>query len=130
MKNHLIGTKRLTEKDSFKNKTTQDVFYACRQGAIIYGHEENGEIVSIAATHLYDDFKPHYVEVMVETVPHARKKGYALDCLLALKEELLKQNHGIEYRCSQKNIASNKIAQKAELNLVGHCYYYVLRALR
>lgn len=122
------GVRRLSQKDEDKNRTTQDIAYAIENGATVFGYEENGEILSIAATHIYDDELPHDVEVMVETVPHARGRGLALACLCALKEHLFSLGHGIEYRASTRNAPSKSVARRAGLLHVGQCYYYVLRA--
>ena len=124
----LAGVRKLTSEDEEKNRTTQDVAYAIESGATVFGYEENGEILSIAATHIYDDEWPHDVEVMVETVPSARGRGLALACLCALKEELQGLGHGVEYRASTRNIPSKSVARRAGLLHVGQCYYYVLRA--
>ncbi len=122
------GVRRLTADDEEKNRTTQDIGYAVENGALVFGYEENGEILSIAATHIYDEEWPPNVEVMVETVPSARRRGLALACLCALKEQLHSMGHGVEYRASTRNAASCSVAKRAGLLLVGQCYYYVLRA--
>lgn len=123
----LQGTRRLTEADGEKNRTSQDIAYAVRSGSTVFGYEENGEICSIAATHLDENEGKAYAEVMVETIPKARKRGLALSCLSALKSELAMRGQGIEYRCSVTNTASRRTARRAGLTLVGRCYYYVLR---
>ena len=123
------GVRRLDACDEDKNRTTQDIAYAVGNGAIVYGYEENGEILSIAATHIYDEAFPLDVEVMVETVPSARRRGLALSCLCALERELFHMGHGVEYRCSTRNAASGSVARRAGFLRVGQCYYCALRAL-
>lgn len=123
-----VGVRRLTECDEDINRTTVDIEYAIENGATVFGYEENGEIISIAATHIYDGELPQDVEVMVETVPSARCRGLALACLCALKEELREVGYSVEYRCSTRNTASKSVAGRAGLLLVGQCHYYVLRA--
>ena len=122
------GIRRLCEADEEKNRTTQDIAYAVENGALVFGYEENGEILSVAATHIYDNEWPQYVEVMVETVPHARGRGLALACLCALQNELDQMGYGLEYRASTRNAPSKSVARRAGLLHVGQCNYYVLRA--
>lgn len=117
----------LTEKDERENDTTYDLAATCEAGCLAYGVKEGGRVVSLAVTHEPTEEGQTMVEVGVETVPAARKKGYATASLAALTKELTACGLTVEYRCQRYNTASYRTAVSAGFCEVGKYYYYVGR---
>lgn len=93
------------------------------------GYLENGEVVSVAVTHTApDETEPGgTVEIGVETIPAARGRGYALDCLRAVTGILLSRGLVPEYRSVRSNRASARVAQKAGYLPAGEACYLLMR---
>lgn len=108
------------------NRTTFDLASSAEAGLVAYGAQEEGKIVSVAITHTPPD-EADVVEVGVETIPAARRKGLAAASLAALSAALLRQGHTVEYRCQRYNRASRKTAQRVGFSDCGRYYFYVCR---
>ncbi len=117
----------LQADDEERNKTTYDLSASLSLGCIGYGVVEDGQIVSLSLTHEAPEIGDSVIEVGVETVPVARKKGYATACLAALSAHLAGLGIRAEYRCQRYNTASRRTAQAAGFSVVGRYYYYVGR---
>lgn len=110
-----------------QNQTTYDIEYSVDSGCLGFGTVEGDKVVSLAMTHSPLPDTPSTVEVGVETVPAARKKGYAKSNLAALTVALGNLGHTTEYRCQRYNHASRKTALAVGFKEIGKYYYYVGR---
>jgi len=118
----------LTAADEDINHTTFDLESSADAGLVACGAEENGKIVSLAITHTPPE-DMDVVEVGVETIPSARKKGLASASLAALTRQLTEAGHTVEYRCQRYNRASRRTAQRVGFADCGRYYFYVCRKL-
>ena len=125
----LPTTRKLEAKDEDMNQTTFDIEYSIEANLLGFGTEEQGKIVSLAMTHSPLEEEPTTIEVGVETIPSARRKGYAASNLAALVSALGKLGHTTEYRCQRYNHASRKTALKVGMKEIGKYYYYVGRKI-
>ena len=118
--------RRLCGADEDNNRTTFDLESSADVGLVAFGAEEEGKIVSLAITHTPPE-DSDLVEVGVETIPSARKKGLASASLAALSRCLTEEGHTVEYRCQRYNRASRRTAQRVGFADCGRYYYYVCR---
>ena len=125
----LPGGRVLTENDEPINQTTFDLAETVADGRLCFGQEEGGRIVSVAVTHASPDEREPggTLEIGVETVPAARRRGYAVSCLSGVTKLIL--THGLtpEYRCTYSNATSAKTARAAGYAQVGEACSLVLR---
>lgn len=117
----------LTAEDECRNDTTYDLAASIEDGRLAYGVVDGGRVVSVAVTHKPIDGETALVEIGVETVPRARKRGYAREAARALIAALSDRGITTEYRCQRYNRASRAVAERAGLLSVGKYYYYVGR---
>ena len=125
----LSSTRELKAEDEDQNQTTYDIEYSIQNGCLGFGTEQEGKIVSLSMTHGTLPDAPTTVEVGVETIPSARKKGYAKSNLAALAMALGKLGHTTEYRCQRYNHASRKTALAVGFKEIGKYYFYVGRKI-
>lgn len=123
----LAPARRLTAADEAINKTTYDLAETCRAGCLAFGVEDGGRVVSLAVTHEAPAEGQTLAEVGVETIPAARRRGYAAASLSALTAALTARGMTVEYRCQRYNHASRRTALAAGFCEVGKYYYYVGR---
>ena len=123
------STRKLCRKDEDVNQTTYDLEYSDEVGCLGFGTIEDGKVVSLAMTHSPLPEEPSTVEVGVETIPSARKKGYATSNLSALISALSALGYTTEYRCQRYNRASRKTALRVGMREIGKYYYYVGRKI-
>ena len=121
------SSRRLTQADETGNQTTFDLDTSLEEGLLAYGTEEAGRILSVAITHAPVPDEPSVTEVGVETIPSARRRGFAAANLAALSADLLSRGHTVEYRCQRYNRASKKTAEKVGFVPTGRYYFYVGR---
>ena len=125
----LPGGRVLTKSDESINQTTFDIAETVSDGRLCFGQEEGGRIVSVAVTHASPDEREPggTLEIGVETVPAARRRGYAVSCLSGVTKLIL--THGLtpEYRCTYSNAASARTARAAGYAQVGEACSLVLR---
>lgn len=128
IENNVMSPVLLKSVDEDRNDTTYDLEATCDAGCLAYGIVEDGRVVSLAVTHdpIGED-DAGAAEVGVETVPRARRKGYASACLRALAEDLEKRGISPEYRVQRYNRASRRTAHAAGFREIGTFYYYVGR---
>ena len=125
----LPGGRVLTASDEKINQTTFDLTESANDGRLCFGQEDGGEIVSVAVTHASPEEREPggTLEIGVETVPAARRRGYAVSCLSGLTKEILGRNLVPEYRCTYSNAASAKVARAAGYRQIGEACSFVLR---
>ena len=125
----LPGGRVLTEADEERNETTFDVSESVSDGRLCFGQAEGGKIVSVAVTHASPDEREPggTLEIGVETIPRARRRGYAASCLLGLTQMITANGLIPEYRCTYSNVASAKVARAAGYRQVGEACSFVLR---
>lgn len=121
------STVALETQHEEQNQTTYDIEYSIDSGCLGFGTLEQDRVVSLAMTHAPLPASPSTVEVGVETIPGARKKGYAKSNLAALTTALGTLGHTTEYRCQRYNHASRKTALAVGFREIGKYYYYVGR---
>jgi len=125
----LPGGRVLTENDERNNQTTFDLAETVSDGRLCFGQEEDGGIVSVAVTHASPDEREPggTLEIGVETVPAARRRGYAVSCLLGVTKLILANGLTPEYRCTYSNAASARTARAAGFVQIGEACSFVLR---
>ena len=125
----LPGGRVLTENDEENNQTTFDLAETVSDGRLCFGQEDGGRIVSVAVTHASPDEREPggTLEIGVETVPAARRRGYAVSCLSGLTKEITARGLTPEYRCTYSNVASAKVARAAGYLQIGQACSFVLR---
>ena len=125
----LPGGRVLTEADEEINETTFDLAESVADGRLCFGQEDGGRIVSVAVTHASPDEREPggTLEIGVETIPRARRRGYAVSCLAGLTEMILDSGLIPEYRCTCSNAASAKVARAAGYRQIGEACSFVLR---
>ena len=125
----LSGGRELTAADEKNNQTTFDIAASVEDGRLCFGQIDGGKVVSVAVTHASPDEREPggTLEIGVETVPAARRRGYAASCLSGLTG--LIRAHGLtpEYRCTYSNAASAKTARAAGYVQVGEACSFVMR---
>ncbi len=116
----------LTAADESGNRTTYDLAATADAGCFAYGVKEGGEVLSLAVTHdpLPEEDEPKILEVGVETVPAARRRGLAVASLVALTMDLTARGITVEYRHFRDNRGSGATARRAGFCRVGSYYYY------
>lgn len=70
----------------------------------------DGEIIAVSATNDFSDSDA--IEVYVETAKDYRGRGLGRAAVAALSLELLRRGDRVAYKCAEKNVASNKIAER------------------
>lgn len=125
----LPGGRALRDVDEEINETTFDIAESVSDGRLCFGQEDGGRIVSVAVTHASPDEREPggTLEIGVETIPRARRRGYAVSCLSGLTETILSKGLVPEYRCTCSNAASAKVARAAGYRQVGEACSFVLR---
>ena len=125
----LPGGRALRDVDEEINETTFDIAESVSDGRLCFGQEDGGRIVSVAVTHASPDEREPggTLEIGVETIPRARRCGYAVSCLSGLTETILSKGLVPEYRCTCSNVASAKVARAAGYRQVGEACSFVLR---
>lgn len=125
----LPGGRILTESDEKDNQTTFDLTETISDGRLCFGQIEGGRVVSIAVTHASPDERDpgSPLEIGIETIPSARRRGYAASCLSGLTKEILSYGLVPEYRCTFSNVASAKVARAAGYREIGEACSFVLR---
>jgi len=125
----LPGGRVLTEADEEINETTFDISESASDGRLCFGQEDGGKIVSVAVTHASPDEREPggTLEIGVETIPSARRRGYAASCLAGLTREIVERGLVPEYRCTYSNVASAKTARTAGYLQIGEACSFVLR---
>ena len=125
----LPGGRALTENDEKINRTTFDIAGSVSDGRLCFGQVDGGEIVSVAVTHASPDEREPggTLEIGVETVPAARRRGYAVSCLSGLTKEITARGLTPEDRCTYSNVASAKVARAAGYKQIGQACSFVLR---
>lgn len=125
----LPGGRVLTEADEEINETTFDLAESASDGRLCFGQEDGGKIVSVAVTHASPDEREPggTLEIGVETIPSARRRGYAASCLAGLTKMILDSGLIPEYRCTCSNVASAKVARAAGYRQIGEACSFVLR---
>ena len=123
-----VTVRLLRPEDEERNETTYDIGETLADGRLAAGVlSPDGRVLSVAVTHAAVDRDTVRVEVGVETLPAARKKGYASAALYALVKLLSARGIETEYRCQRYNTASRHVAERVGLSEVGRYYYYVGR---
>lgn len=119
----------LAADDEARNRTTFDLAETVSDGRLCFGQIEEGKVVSVAVTHASPDEREPggTLEIGVETIPEARRRGYAVSCLSGLTAEVLSRGLTPEYRCTFSNVASAKTARAAGYVQVGEGCSLVLR---
>ena len=86
-------------------------------------------MVSIAATHGSPDEREEGdpLEIALETIPAARRRGYAVSVLSGLTKMILARGLVPEYRCTFSNVASAKTARAAGYTEIGEACSFVMR---
>ena len=125
----LPGGRVLTENDEENNQTTFDLAETVSDGRLCFGQEEGGRIVSVAVTHASPDEREPggTLEIGVETIPAARRRGYAVSCLSGVTKLILTRGLTPEYRCTYSNAASARTARAAGYVQIGEACSLVLR---
>ena len=125
----LPGGRVLTEADEEINETTFDISESVADGRLCFGQDDGGRIVSVAVTHASPDEREPCgtLEIGVETIPSARRRGYAVSCLAGLTKMILDSGLIPEYRCTCSNAASAKVARAAGYRQIGEACSFVLR---
>lgn len=114
--------------DNYQNSLLFDLRKMIFDGHLAFAVIEGGKIISIAVTHNpIADEDEDVAEIMVETVPSARKKGYASACVAALSRELLSRNISVLYSCGAQNRASLAVAKKVGFSQYAQFYRFVGR---
>ena len=128
-KEPLPGGRVLTANDEKNNRTTFDIAESVEDGRLCFGQADGGKIVSVAVTHASPDEREPggTLEIGVETVPAARRRGYAVSCLSGLTKEITARGLTPEYRCTYSNVASAKVARAAGYLQIGQACSLVLR---
>ncbi|MBQ7364051.1 MAG: GNAT family N-acetyltransferase [Clostridia bacterium] len=82
---------------------------------------EDGKVVAIATVNerLESGTVP---EITVETAPAYRRRGYALSCVAALCDYLLKKGSPVAYCCRNTHTKSNRVAKRVGFVRVGRFY--------
>ena len=125
----LDGGRPLTAADEEENRTTFDLAETVADGRLCFGQIEGGRVVSVAATHASPDERNpgEPLEIGVETIPAARRRGYAVSCLSGVTGMILKRGLVPEYRCTYANVASARTARAAGFIQIGEACSFVLR---
>ena len=125
----LPGCRPLTAEDERINRTTFDLAETVAGGRLCFGQIEGGEVVSVAVTHASPDEREPggTLEIGVETIPEARRRGYAASSLAGLTGAILSQGLVPEYRCTCSNVASAKVARAAGYRQIGEACSFVMR---
>lgn len=125
----LPGGRILTQEDAKRNRTTFDIGATIGDGRLCFGQVEGGEVVSIAATHGSPDEREEGdpLEIALETIPAARRRGYAVSVLSGLTKMILARGLVPEYRCTFSNVASAKTARAAGYTEIGEACSFVMR---
>ena len=128
-KEPLPGGRALCAADEEINETTFDIAESVADGRLCFGQEDGGKIVSVAVTHAAPEERESggTLEIGVETIPRARRKGYAVSCLSGLTKLILRRGLTPEYRCTCSNVASAKVARAAGYRQIGEACSFVLR---
>ena len=114
--------------DNYQNSLLFDLRKMILEGHLAFAVIEDGNILSVAVTHnpIADDDEG-VAEIMVETVPAARGKGYASACVAALSRELLSRKISVLYSCRAQNLASLAVAKKVGFSQYAQFYQFVGR---
>ena len=125
----LPGGRALTAADEEGNRTTFDLAESLSDGRLCFGQIESGRVASVAVTHASPDERNpgEPLEIGVETIPDARRRGYAKSCLCGVTEMILSRGLIPEYRCTYSNVASAKTARAAGYTQIGEACSFVLR---
>ena len=125
----LEKTVPLTEEDDERNDTLFDLAEEIEIGKLCYGVLEGGRVVSIAVSHVSPDvLSPgDPLEMGIETVPSARRRGYASACLCRMTKEILDRGLLPEFRCAYRNVASLRTALRVGYRQEGRVCYFLLR---
>lgn len=125
----LSGGRPLTADDEARNRTTFDLAETVSDGRLCFGQIEGEEVVSVAVTHASPDEREPggLLEIGVETIPAARRRGYAVSCLSGLTALVLSRGLVPEYRCAFSNVGSAKTARAAGYLQIGEACSFVLR---
>ena len=125
----LAGGRPLTAEDEKSNRTTFDLSETVSDGRLCFGQIDGGTVVSVAVTHASPDEREtgKTLEIGVETIPAARRRGYAVSCLSGLTKMILSRGLIPEYRCTYSNAASAKVARAAGYRQIGEACSFVLR---
>lgn len=113
--------------DNYKNSLICGLRGLLSAGHLGFAVIENGEIVSAAVTHDPVTEEEQLAEITVETVPAARRKGYASACVAALARELLSRGILVLYSCHSTNRASLAVAKKVGFEQYAQFYRFVGR---
>ncbi|MBO6020125.1 MAG: GNAT family N-acetyltransferase [Clostridia bacterium] len=125
----LPGGRLLTAEDEKNNRTTFDLAETVADGRLCFGQIEGGRVVSVAVTHASPDEREPggTLEIGVETIPEARRRGYAASSLAGLTGAILSAGLIPEYRCTCSNVASAKVARVAGYRQIGEACSFVMR---
>ncbi len=93
------------------------------EGAVCYGIESDGCIVAVAGENLTLR-EGQLAEIAVETAPAYRRRGYASHLIRVVTNDLCKQGFTVIYKTDLTNLASQKAAKKAGLELSGTEYHF------
>ena len=125
----LPGGRVLVAADEARNRTTFDLAETVSDGRLCFGQIDGGKVVSVAVTHASPDKREPGgpLEIGVETIPGAQRRGYAVSCLSGLTAMVLSRGLIPEYRCTFSNVASAKTARAAGYLQIGEACSLVLR---
>lgn len=125
----LSGGRPLTADDEEENRTTFDLIETVSDGRLCFGQIEGGKVVSVAVTHASPDERAPggLLEIGIETIPAARRRGYAVSCLSGLTALIRARGLVPEYRCTFSNVGSAKTARAAGYRQIGEACSFVLR---